>query len=254
MKRSKLLQPEFEPLRENIALHLERLKRSGIRTMAISKASALKKEAEAPMIASAMTAHLDKAAREGHDNKTVLESVRKVIGDCTRCGLHTTRTNIVFGDGDPNASLMFVGEAPGADEDAKGIPFVGRAGQLLTKMIQAMGFDRSQVYIANIVKCRPPDNRYPEPEESMTCYPFLLQQIEAIKPHIIVTLGNLATQTLLQTKTGITALHGNFQDFHGTKLMPTYHPAFLLRNPNMKKPCWEDLQIVMAELKKENLM
>jgi len=144
---------------------------------------------------------------------------------------------------------LFIGEAPGHDEDIKGEPFVGRAGQLLTKMIEAMGYKRSHVYIANIVKCRPPDNRYPEPDESKTCYPFLLQQIDAVKPKIIVSLGNLATQTLLETKTGITALHGTFRDFHGTTLMPTYHPAFLLRNPNMKKPCWEDLKKVIEFLK-----
>lgn len=177
-----------------------------------------------------------------------LEKIRKEIGDCKRCKLCEKRTNIVFGVGNPNARLMFIGEAPGHDEDLQGEPFVGRAGQLLTKMIGAMGFKRSDVYIANIAKCRPPDNRYPEPDEVETCIPFLYQQIDAIHPKIIVTLGNLATQTLLNTKTGITALHGNFQDYRGTKLMPTYHPAFLLRNPNMKRPCWEDLKKVVEVL------
>ena len=179
-----------------------------------------------------------------------LGRIREEIGDCQRCGLCKDRTHIVFGVGDPNARLMFIGEAPGHDEDLQGEPFVGRAGQLLTKMIEAMGYTRQTVYIANIVKCRPPDNRYPEPDEVSTCYPFLIKQISAIQPEIIVTLGNLSTQTLLQTKTGIMTLHGKFQDFHGIKLMPLFHPAFLLRNPNMKKPCWEDLQIVMAELKR----
>ena len=178
-----------------------------------------------------------------------LKKIRAEIGDCRRCKLSEARTNVVFGVGDPNAELMFIGEAPGHDEDLQGEPFVGRAGQLLTKMIEAMGFARSSVYIANIIKCRPPDNRYPEPDEAETCIPFLYQQIDAIKPKIIVTLGNLATQTLLETKTGITTLRGNFLDYRGTKLMPTYHPAFLLRNPNMKKPCWEDLKRVMEFLR-----
>ena len=181
---------------------------------------------------------------------TSLVSVRDEIGDCTRCKLHSTRTNIVFGVGNPKAELMFIGEAPGADEDLKAEPFVGRAGQLLTKMIAAMGFSRSDVYIANIIKCRPPDNRYPEDDEVEQCIPFLKQQIAVIKPKIIVSLGNLATQRLLQTKVGITVLHGTMQEFEGIPMMPTYHPAFLLRNPNMKKPCWEDLQKVMEFLGK----
>ena len=178
-----------------------------------------------------------------------LQAVRDEIGDCTRCKLCSTRTNIVFGVGNPKAELMFIGEAPGHDEDLKAEPFVGRAGQLLTKMIAAMGFQRSDIYIANIIKCRPPDNRYPEDDEVEQCLPFLKQQIAVIKPKIIVSLGNLATQRLLQTKAGITTIHGTFQEFENTTLMPTYHPAFLLRNPNMKKPCWEDLQKVMAFLK-----
>lgn len=182
-------------------------------------------------------------------NALTLESVQNELGDCTRCKLSKGRTNIVFGVGDPKAKLMFVGEAPGHDEDLKAEPFVGRAGQLLTKMIEAMGFKRSDVFIANIIKCRPPDNRYPEDDEVEQCIPFLVKQIEAIKPKIIVSLGNLATQTLLQTKTGITALHGTFKEYCGTPLMPTYHPAFLLRNPNMKKPCWEDLKKVIEFLK-----
>lgn len=178
-----------------------------------------------------------------------LQAIREDIGECTRCKLCQGRTHIVFGVGNPNATLMFVGEGPGRDEDLQGEPFVGRAGQLLTKMIEAMGLKRADVYIANIVKCRPPDNRYPEPEEVETCLPFLLQQIEAIRPKIIITLGNLATQTLLRTKAGIMSLHGNFQEWNGIQVMPTYHPAFLLRNPNMKKPCWEDLKKVIQRLK-----
>lgn len=179
-----------------------------------------------------------------------LKKIREEIGDCTRCKLCHGRTNIVFGTGDPHAPLMFIGEGPGRDEDLQGEPFVGRAGQLLTKMIEAMGFKRSDVYIANIVKCRPPENRLPEPDEVKTCSSFLLQQIEAIHPKVIVTLGNLAVQTLLKTKKGITHLRGEFHDFNGTQLMPTFHPAYLLRNPEMKKPCWEDLKKVMGALGK----
>ncbi|MBI3540779.1 MAG: uracil-DNA glycosylase [Deltaproteobacteria bacterium] len=177
-----------------------------------------------------------------------LQKIREEIGDCTRCKLCEKRTNIVFGVGNPRTKLMFVGEGPGRDEDIQGEPFVGRSGQLLTKMIEAMGLKRSDIYIGNIVKCRPPDNRYPELEEVETCFPFLLKQINAIHPKIIVTLGNLASQVLLNTKTGITSLRGRFHDFYGIQVMPTYHPAFLLRNPNMKKPCWEDLQMVMAAM------
>ena len=177
-----------------------------------------------------------------------LKEIREDIGDCTRCKLCKARTNIVFGVGNPHAELMFVGEGPGHDEDIKGEPFVGRAGQLLTKMIEAMKMKREDVYIANIVKCRPPDNRYPEPDEVATCLPFLLKQIITIRPKIIVALGNLAIQTLLETKRGVTALHGQFQNFNGVQLMPTFHPAYLLRNPPMKKDAWEDLKKVMAAL------
>lgn len=179
-----------------------------------------------------------------------LKKIRETIGDCTRCKLHPGRTQIVFGAGNPHARLLFVGEGPGRDEDLQGEPFVGRAGQLLTKMIEAMGFKRSDVYIANVVKCRPPENRLPEPDEVATCSPFLLQQIQAIHPKVIVTLGNLAAQTLLATKQGITKLRGEFQQFQGIPLMPTYHPAYLLRNPEMKKPCWEDLKKVISLLQK----
>ena len=143
---------------------------------------------------------------------------------------------------------MFIGEGPGRDEDLQGEPFVGRAGQLLTKIIEAMGLTRNDVYIANIVKCRPPDNRYPAPDEVETCSPFLMKQVEIIKPKVVVTLGNLATQTILGTKEGITSLRNKFHDWNGTKLMPTYHPAFLLRNPNMKRPLWDDMKEVMRFL------
>ena len=193
------------------------------------------------------------SAPRGWDDSTpnlrALDDLRKnEIGECTRCPLHKGRTHIVFGVGNPEAQLMFVGEGPGADEDAQGEPFVGRAGQLLTKMIEAMGLKRSDVYIANIVKSRPPGNRNPEPAEIATCLPFLKKQIEIIQPKVIVCLGKIAAQTLLQTEIPITKLRGQFQDYGGIQVMPTYHPAFLLRNPPMKKFVWEDLKKVMSLL------
>ena len=177
-----------------------------------------------------------------------LPRIRKDIGDCTRCKLHKGRTKIVFGTGNPNADLMFVGEGPGRDEDLSGEPFVGRAGKLLTDMIKAMGLRREDVYIANVVKCRPPENRLPEKDEITTCSPFLMRQIDTIKPKVICTLGSCSAQTLLQTAQGISKLRGEWFDFRGTKLMPTYHPAYLLRNPAAKPEVWKDLQKVMAVL------
>ena len=177
-----------------------------------------------------------------------LPRIREDIGDCTRCKLHKGRTKIVFGTGNPNAELMFVGEGPGRDEDLSGEPFVGRAGKLLTDMIKAMGLQREDVYIANVVKCRPPENRLPEKDEISTCSPFLMRQIDAIKPKVICTLGSCSAQTLLQSAQGISKLRGEWFDFRGTKLMPTYHPAYLLRNPAAKPEVWKDLQKVMAVL------
>jgi uracil-DNA glycosylase family 4 len=177
-----------------------------------------------------------------------LARIREDIGDCTRCKLHKGRTKIVFGTGNPNADLMFVGEGPGRDEDLSGEPFVGRAGKLLTDMIKAMGLQREDVYIANVVKCRPPENRLPEKDEISTCSPYLMRQIDAIKPKVICTLGSCSAQTLLQTAQGISKLRGEWFDFRGAKLMPTYHPAYLLRNPAAKPEVWKDLQKVMAVL------
>jgi uracil-DNA glycosylase len=177
-----------------------------------------------------------------------LEQVREALGDCTRCKLHAHRTQIVFGVGNPHASLVFVGEAPGADEDAQGEPFVGRAGQLLTKIIEAMGLHRQDVYICNIIKCRPPNNRTPETEEIVACQPFLLQQLRVIAPKFICALGGPAAQTLLQTKEPISRLRGRFHDFHGIPLLPTFHPAFLLRNPNEKKTVWEDMKLLVRHM------
>jgi len=188
------------------------------------------------------------AALPPEQHFAALKLIREEIGDCTRCALAAGRTKIVFGDGDPNAKLMFVGEGPGADEDASGIPFVGRGGQLLNNMIQAMGIKREQVYIANIVKCRPPANRTPEPEEALTCSPFLFQQIDVIRPKVIVALGQTAVTYLTGEKRPLMGWRGTVHPLRGTKLIVTYHPAYLLRDPNQKKHAWADLQIAMREL------
>ncbi len=178
-----------------------------------------------------------------------LEELREEIGDCRRCKLCQGRTNIVFGVGNPQAELVFVGEGPGRDEDLKGEPFVGRAGQLLTEIItKGMKMRREDVYIANVVKCRPPENRNPEPDEIASCEPFLLKQLELIQPRIIVALGTFAAQTLLKTKTPISRLRGSWHSYHGIKLMPTLHPAYLLRNPNDKRLVWQDIQAVLREM------
>ncbi|HEY7285662.1 MAG TPA: uracil-DNA glycosylase [Vicinamibacterales bacterium] len=174
-----------------------------------------------------------------------LIAVRTEIGDCTRCKLHTQgRRQIVFGVGNPDADLMFVGEAPGADEDIQGVPFVGRAGQLLTKIIEAINLKREDVYIANVIKCRPPGNRNPEQDEVETCEPFLFQQVDIIKPKVIVALGTFAARALLRTLDPISRLRGRVYDYRGAKLIPTFHPAYLLRNPSSKREVWEDMKLV----------
>jgi DNA polymerase len=177
-----------------------------------------------------------------------LELVRENLGECTRCRLHKQRNKIVFGVGNPRAELVFVGEGPGHDEDIQGLPFVGRAGKLLTQMIEAMGLQREDVYICNVVKCRPPENRKPEDDEVVTCSPYLYRQLDVIGPKAIVCLGGVAAQTLLKTKDPISRFRGNWFDFRNTKLLATYHPAYLLRNPNAKGEVWKDLQKVMAFL------
>jgi len=177
-----------------------------------------------------------------------LQEIEQEIGDCTRCPLHEGRTNLVFGDGNPKARLIFVGEGPGRDEDMQGKPFVGRSGKLLTKIIEAMGLKREDVYIGNVVKCRPPNNRTPEQSEMDTCEQFLFKQIRFIKPEVIVCLGATAAKSILKTKASLGSLRGKFHSYSGSKLMVTYHPAALLRNPNFKKPAWEDMQVVMKEL------
>jgi DNA polymerase len=177
-----------------------------------------------------------------------LRRIRAELGECQRCGLAQGRTRLVFGAGSPEAELMFIGEAPGHDEDLQGEPFVGAAGQLLSKMIEAMGLRREEVYIANIIKCRPPGNRDPLPEEVARCEPFLREQIAAIAPRIIIAMGNHAAKTLLRTELGITRLRGRFHTYQGVPLRPTFHPAYLLRNAEQKRPAWEDLKAVMAEM------
>jgi DNA polymerase len=178
-----------------------------------------------------------------------LKAIQDEIGDCTRCPLaYAGRRKIVFADGDPNARLMFVGEGPGADEDAQGLPFVGKAGQLLNNMIGAMGLKREEVYIANIVKCRPPANRVPEPEEANTCTQFLVKQIDVVQPEVIVALGATAATYLLGVKQSLAGLRGRWHSCRGAKVAVTYHPAFLLRDPRQKGEAWKDLQMVMKEL------
>ncbi|MBN1380686.1 MAG: uracil-DNA glycosylase [Deltaproteobacteria bacterium] len=177
-----------------------------------------------------------------------LEMIHAEMGDCQRCPLGRSRTHLVFGEGNPQAELVFVGEAPGGDEDRLGRPFVGRAGQLLTKIVAAMGLTRRDVYICNILKCRPPGNRNPQPDEIAACEPFLIKQLQAIQPKIICALGTFAAKTLLKTDVPISVLRGRYHDYHDISLMPTYHPAYLLRNPGAKKLVWEDVQVIMKDL------
>jgi len=187
-------------------------------------------------------------AAAGRRGASGLDGVRRELGDCARCPLHRSRKHLVFGEGSARARLVFVGEAPGEEEDRQGRPFVGRAGQLLTKIINAMGLEREEVYICNILKCRPPGNRNPQEDEIAACEPFLVKQIEAIDPEIICALGTFAAKTLLRTEAPISAIRGRFHDYHGRRLMPTYHPAYLLRNPDAKKLVWEDVQKIMKIL------
>jgi len=184
----------------------------------------------------------------GSQGDGLLDELRAVALACTKCRLAKTRTNVVYGVGNPDADLMFIGEAPGRDEDVKGEPFVGRAGQLLTDIIKAMKLTRDDVYIANVIKCRPPENRNPEPDELEQCRPFIRRQIELIKPRVIVTLGRFALQSLTEKGYAISAARGQWMEYDGIKVMPTYHPAYLLRNPAAKKEVWADMKKVMAEL------
>lgn len=215
--------------------YLEELAESGVEGLPAAAAVALPPSA---------------AAGKGGERES-LDAIRGDLGDCGRCSLGRGRTNLVFGVGNPHARLVFVGEAPGRDEDLKGEPFVGEAGQLLTRIIQAMGFERSEVYICNVLKCRPPQNRDPQPDEVEACGSFMLRQVKAIGPAAIVALGRFAAQTLLDDKTPISKLRGRFRDYHGIPLMPTFHPAALLRDPSLKRDVWSDMQQVMKLLGRE---
>ena len=190
---------------------------------------------------------------QGRESFTeTLESIRADLGDCHRCKLAQGRYRIVFGDGNPKSKLMFIGEGPGVEEDRKGQPFIGAAGQLLTRIIEAIKLIRNQVYICNIIKCRPPGNRNPEPDEIETCFPFLARQIATIQPDFIVALGAFAAQTLLGTTTPISRLRGRFHEYKGIRVIPTYHPAYLLRNPDKKRDVWEDMKMLMKEYRYED--
>jgi DNA polymerase len=206
--------------------------------------------AEEPAIKARKPIHAPEigAVVPAEDRAAALQIIRDEIGDCTRCALHKGRNKLVFADGSPAARLMFVGEGPGADEDAQGLPFVGRAGQLLNNMISAMGLKREEVYIANVVKCRPPGNRTPEPEEANTCSPVLFRQIDVVRPQVLVALGATAATYLLGQRQPLAGLRGRVHAFRGMSLIVTYHPAFLLRDPRQKKEAWADLQIAMKEL------
>ena len=233
--------------REDVRAHLELFRDMGVDGVRRDRVWGERPHGE-PRSAAPVTAGAADAPPHA-DASDVLLVVRQDLGDCTRCKLHTLgRRQIVFGVGNPKAELMFVGEAPGADEDIQGEPFVGRAGQLLTKIIEAIELTRADVYIANVIKCRPPGNRNPEPDEVEQCEPFLFQQIDAVRPKVIVALGKFAAQSLLRTVEPITRLRGREFAYRDAILMPTYHPAYLLRNPSAKRDVWEDMKRVRAIL------
>jgi DNA polymerase len=238
---------EVAALAVSLRCHLERCARAGVQFVARKPEPETRTKAagEDLSLLGGVEKDLFAQANPAYEARS-LEELLVVIGDCRRCKLCAGRTHIVFGVGNPKARLMFIGEGPGRDEDLQGEPFVGRAGQLLTDIItKGMGLKREDVYIANVVKCRPPDNRNPEPDEVAACEPFLRKQIELINPEIIVALGKFAVQTLLQSKAPITKIRGQWHSYHGIKLMPTFHPAYLLRNPGDKKLVWEDIKKVI---------
>jgi uracil-DNA glycosylase family 4 len=245
---------EVAALAQSLRCHLQRRQRAGIRILSSEQPDKLMKPtvAAAGQISTSTGGDLVTEPLLSLRAKS-LDELRAELGDCRRCKLCTGRTNIVYGVGNAHARLMFVGEGPGRDEDRQGEPFVGRAGQLLNDIItKGMGLKREDVYIANVVKCRPPENRNPEPDEVAACEPFLKKQIDLIRPEIIVGLGKFAVQTLLQSKVPITKLRGTWHRYHGIKLMPTFHPAYLLRNPADKKLVWEDIKKVIKELRGEH--
>jgi DNA polymerase len=216
---------------------------------AADQTSEVTREMKTPKGQTPMADALFNAGPELPKTSETIEQIRADIGDCTRCPLYTGRTQVVHSTGNLQADLMFVGEAPGADEDDQGFPFVGRAGQLLTKIIESIGFKREEVFIGNINRCRPPGNRQPTLPEAHTCRPFLLREIAVVRPKVIVVMGNTALHNLLDTKVGITKMRGHFQDYFGVKVMPTFHPAFLLRDPHKKREVWEDMKRVRDYLK-----
>jgi uracil-DNA glycosylase len=214
------------------------------RAAAVTPAPEPRAEPASPSLAPHVTA-------PARSHVEALAIVRTDLGECTRCKLHTGRIKLVFGTGNAEARLMFVGEGPGAEEDEQGVPFVGRAGQLLTQIIKAMGLEREDVYIANVVKCRPPGNRNPEPDEIEQCEPFLMRQMDVIKPAVVVALGKFAAQTLLRTTEPISKIRGRFHQVGATRVMPTFHPSYLLRNPAAKREVWEDMKAVMGVLRED---
>jgi DNA polymerase len=245
-------------VRQQVAEHLRFARELGVtgvtgdpkwRSRAASRSQLPASGFQLPASGSQLSASSD-VIQIARNSAEALAAIKTEIGpDCPRCKLATLgRKQVVFGVGNPDADLMFVGEAPGGDEDIQGIPFVGRAGQLLTKMILAINLERDQVYIANVIKCRPPGNRNPEPDEIAACEPFLFQQIDAVRPKVIVALGAFAAKTLLRTEDSISRLRGRVYDFRGAKLIPTFHPSFLLRSPDRKRDAWEDLKKARALL------
>ena len=256
------IQKKFIEIVADVRAHLEYQRALGIKTIEVNthvvhplreQPATVTVPNEKTVVAAAALPVIRETAKTATSTQVgqpmTLEAIREEIGECTRCKLHTGRKNIVFGEGDPKAVIVFVGEGPGSEEDQQGRPFVGEAGQLLTDIIEkGMKIKRAEVYICNIVKCRPPGNRNPEPDEVETCIGFVKKQIRAINPRVIVTLGNVPTQNLLGTKQGITKLRGTWQTYEGIPVMPTFHPAYLLRSPGEKKKVWEDIQLVMAKL------
>jgi uracil-DNA glycosylase len=243
------LRDELRVLAARFRTHLELRARSG--TLGVPAAPSPRTAptaAPSPRVAPAETAVAEQGGGEAPAAALSLAVVREQLGECTRCKLAGGRKHIVFGVGNPHADLVFVGEAPGAEEDERGEPFVGAAGQLLDRMIAAMGFARDDVYICNVIKCRPPYNRNPEPDEVAACEPFLKRQLAALRPRVIVALGKFAAQALCKTDAPISRLRGSFHSYEGIPLMPTFHPAFLLRTPEAKRQVWSDLQAVLATL------
>lgn len=262
------IQKEFLDILADVRAHLEYQRALGVKTIEIETAGShapetrpastappaaasppKKQVVPAPAVPPVAKETAKTAAAPQSGQPVTLESIREEMNDCTRCKLHKGRNSIVFGEGDPKASILFVGEGPGFEEDQQGRPFVGAAGQLLTDIIEkGMKIARAEVYICNIVKCRPPGNRNPEPDEVEACIGFVKQQIRAIRPKVIVTLGNVPTQNLLGTKQGITKMRGNWQEYDGIPVMPTFHPSYLLRSPGEKGKVWEDIKMVMGRL------